>query len=466
MKKTSKKTNVLKVILTIVIVILLCMVSFFGVYVKKNGTYSNAVKDYNLAMELEGSRQVILKPDESTEKVTKDSDGNVVENAKEDEIKEKGYTTEETPVNSEDVLNKENFDKVKNIISKRLEDYKFDEYQIKEDTDNGNIVLELAENDDTDTVLSVINQQGKFEIKDSESKEVLMDNSMIKDSKVLYNNTTSGTSVYLSIEFTKEGKAKLEQISKDYATVEKNSDSSNSDSTEKSSSDENSSQKKIVMEIDGQTMVTTSFDEPVTNGELQLTVGSSSKDSETLQKSIKQARSTTTVLSTGKMPVKYTADTNKYIKENISDKEIKIVAITTTIAIALVSIVLIVKYKLKGFLSAILSIGFIAVSLLIIRYTNVYISIAGLIGIATIAIINYLLQFNILKNEKKSEEEKVSIWKVYSKFLFNILPIFIISLIFSFATSVLLNSFGMIVFWGILITFLYNIIFTNNILKN
>ena len=465
MKKTSKKTNVLKVILTIVIVILLCMVSFFGVYVKKNGTYSNAVKDYNLAMELEGSRQVILKPDESTEKVTKDSDGNVVENAKEDEIKEKGYTTEETPVNSEDVLNKENFDKVKNIISKRLEDYKFDEYQIKEDTDNGNIVLELAENDDTDTVLSVINQQGKFEIKDSESKEVLMDNSMIKDSKVLYNNTTSGTSVYLSIEFTKEGKAKLEQISKDYATVKNSSDNSNSDSTD-SSSEESTTQKKIAMEIDGQTMVTTSFDDPITNGELQLTVGSSSKDSETLQKSIKQARSTATVLSTGKMPVKYTADTNKYIKENISDKEIKIVAITTTIAIALASIVLIVKYKLKGFLSAILSIGFIAVSLLIIRYTNVYISIAGLIGIATIAIINYLLQFNILKNEKKSEEEKVSIWKVYSKFLFNILPIFIISLIFSFATSVLLNSFGMIVFWGILITFLYNIVFTNNILKN
>ena len=71
-----------------------------------------------------------------------------------------------------------------------------------------------------------------------------------------------------------------------------------------------------------------------------------------------------------------------------------------------------------------------------------------------------------LIHEKKSEEEKVSIWKIYAKFLFTILPIFIISLVFSFATSVLLNSFGMIVFWGILITFLYNIIFTNNILKN
>ena len=178
------------------------------------------------------------------------------------------------------------------------------------------------------------------------------------------------------------------------------------------------------MEIDGQTMLTTSFEQPVTNGELQLTVGSSSKDSDSLKKNIQQAKSTATVLSSGKMPVKYTADTNKYIKENISDKEIKIVAIATIIAIALVSILLIIKYKLKGFLTAILSIGFIAVSLLIIRYTNVYISIAGLIGIITI------------------------------------------SLVFSFATSVLLNSFGMIVFWGILITFLYNIIFTNNILKN
>lgn len=463
MKKTNKKTVNLKVVLTILIVILLVMISFFGIYIKKNGTYANIIKDYNLAMELEGARQVVLKPDESTEKVTKDSEGNVVENATDDEIKEKGYSTEDTPVNSEEVLNKENFDESKNIIAKRLEDYKFDEYQIKEDTDNGTIILELAENDDTDTVLSVINQQGKFEIKDSESKEVLMDNSMIKESKVLYNNTTSGTSVYLDIVFNKEGKQKLEQISKDYAT---NKEETSSENTENSTEDTSKTQKEISMEIDGQTMLTTSFDQPVTNGELQLTVGSSSKDSDSLKKNIQQAKSTATVLSSGKMPVKYTADTNKYIKENISDKEIKIVAIATAIAIALVSILLIIKYKLKGFLTAILSIGFIAVSLLIIRYTNVYISIAGLIGIIAIAIINYLLQFSILKNENKSEEEKVSIWKIYAKFLFTILPIFIISLVFSFATSVLLNSFGMIVFWGILITFLYNIIFTNNILKN
>ena len=91
MKKTNKKTVNLKVVLTILIVILLVMVSFFGIYIKKNGTYSNIIKDYNLAMELEGARQVVLKPDESTEKVTKDSDGNVVENATDDEIKEKGF---------------------------------------------------------------------------------------------------------------------------------------------------------------------------------------------------------------------------------------------------------------------------------------------------------------------------------------------------------------------------------------
>ena len=302
MKKTNKKTVNLKVVLTILIVILLVMVSFFGIYIKKNGTYSNIIKDYNLAMELEGARQVVLKPDESTEKVTKDSDGNVVENATDDEIKEKGYTTEDTPVNSAEVLNKENFDESKKIIAKRLEDYKFDEYQIKEDTDNGTIILELAQNDDTDTVLSVINQQGKFEIKDSESKEVLMDNSMIKESKVLYNNTTSETSVYLDIVFNKEGKQKLEQISKDYAT---NKEETSSENTENSTKGTSKTQKEISMEIDGQTMLTTSFDQPVTNGELQLTVGSSSKDSDSLKKNIQQAKSTATVLSSGKMPVIY-----------------------------------------------------------------------------------------------------------------------------------------------------------------
>lgn len=469
MKETLKKEEgKIKIIIAILIVILISLISFVGIYIKKNGNYSDIIEDYKLAMELEGNRTVILKPDDSTETITKDSEGNVVENPTEDQTEENGYTTEEVPVNSEEILNKENFKKVKKIVQDRLNEYKFEEYFIRQDVDTGNIVLELAENDSTDDVLSVLNQQGKFEIKDSTSKEVLMDNSMIKKAQVLYNTTTSGTSVYLNIEFTKEGKEKLEQISNDYKTIETSSEetqeSTESGEAEESENAENSNetqeeQKEIIMEIDGETIITTSFDDPITNGQIQLTVGQASKDTDTLQGYIKQARSTATVLSNGNMPVKYTADTNKYIKANISNNTVKIASIIALIAVLLVTIYLIIKYKLKGLIGSILSIGYMAVVLLVIRYTNVDLSIAGISSIIIIGVMNYILQIAIIKNSNKTDEKANKLLNVFGKYMLAIIPVFIISIVFSFEASTLLNSFGMILFWGTILTLIYNLIF-------
>ncbi len=472
MKKTKNKGKILKIILVVLIVILISMISFVGIYAKRNGNYKNLITNYKLGMELEGTRTLILKPDSSSETIVKDSEGNIIENATEDEIKEKGYTQEEVPVNSEENLTEENFINSKEIIENRLKEYKFEEYSIKQDLDSGNIILELAENDNTDTVLSVINKQGKFEIKDSTTDEVLIDNSMIKQAKVLYNTTTTGTSVYLNIEFTKEGKEKLTQITTDYKTIEE-ANSENAEETAESAEDAEGeeseeaeqTQKEIVMEIDGEAIITTSFDEPITTGQLQLTVGSNSKDSEKLKDYIKQAQSTASVLTTGSIPVKYTADTNKYIKTSISNKDVKIAFYVALIIIALISLLLIIKYKTKGVLASILAIGFIALVLLVIRYTNVKVSSAGIIAIIAVSILNYLLEILILNNSNKKDEEKEKILNIMSRFIFTIFPIFIIAVTFSFITSTLLNSFGMILFWGIILTLVYNLIFTKPLLN-
>lgn len=463
MKETVKKEGKFKIIIAILIVILISLISFVGIYINKNGNYSDIIQDYKLAMELEGNRTVLLKPDDSKETITKDSEGNKIENPTEDQTEANGYTKEEVPVNSEESLTKENFEKVKKIIQNRLNEYKFEEYFIRQDVDTGNIILELAENDSTDDVLSILNQQGKFEIKDSTSKEVLMDNSMIKKAQVLYNTTTSGTSVYLNIEFTKEGKEKLEQITKDYKKIENQENENNKtdqENTENSQTEENTeSQKEIVMEIDGESIITTSFEEPITNGQIQLTVGQASKDTDTLQGYIKQARSTATVLSNGNMPVKYTADTNKYIKANISNNTVKIASIIALIVVLLVTIYLIIKYKLKGLIGSILSIGYMAVVLLVIRYTNVDLSIAGISSIIIIGVMNYILQIAIIKNSNKTDEKANKLLNVFGKYMLAIIPVFIISIVFSFEASALLNSFGMILFWGTILTLIYNLIF-------
>ena len=97
------------------------------------------------------------------------------------------------------------------------------EFNLKIDESTGDILLEIAENDNTDSIVSNIGTVGKFEIIDSETKEVLMDNNDIKLANVMYGSSnssttssSSGTTVYLNIEFTKEGAKKLEDISSKY----------------------------------------------------------------------------------------------------------------------------------------------------------------------------------------------------------------------------------------------------------
>ena len=109
--------------------------------------------------------------------------------------------------------------KTKEIIEKRLKKLGVEEYNISLNTKTGEIIVEIPEDDKTDTVVSNINTVGKFEITDSETGEVLLDNSNIKSSSVLYNTETNGTSVYLEIAFNKEGK-KIEHEKKKKLKIE------------------------------------------------------------------------------------------------------------------------------------------------------------------------------------------------------------------------------------------------------
>lgn len=220
-----KKIKIITIILAIVLV---TMVAFFGVYVPIQNRMEDKVKGYSYTMDLKGARNICLKVDKSNQTVIKDSEGNEVEDSEDltdDEIAQKGYTKEETPYNAQEVLNKENYQEAKKVIEKRLEELKADDYNARVDENTGDILIEIPENDSTDSIVSNIETVGKFEIIDSETKEVLMNNDDIKLANVMYgsgNTTTSssGTTVYLNIEFTKEGAKKLEDISTKYTTTD------------------------------------------------------------------------------------------------------------------------------------------------------------------------------------------------------------------------------------------------------
>ena len=477
-----------KIITMIVLIILIAMVSFFGVYTQVQNRMENQVRDYALDMDLDGARYVRLSVNKESTEVIKDANGNEVETEEEmtdEQLAENGYTKESVPNNSEDVLTVENYEKSKKIISERLEAQGVGEYEISVDSETGDILVQIPENSATDSFVSNMNTVGKFEIIDADTKEVLMQNSDIKLVNVMYgsaSSTSNGTAVYLNIEFNKEGTEKLKEISNTYVeatdttnttedtntttentTTEENTDSSETDTAEQT--------KEITLKIDDEEIMTTSFDEPIENGRLQLSIGSATTDADAFQDNITQASAMASVLDSGNLPIQYDVASNEYILSDITNTHIEYLAVAVGIVILIGLLVFVVRYKVHGLLSAIAFIGLISLYLLVIRYTNVSVSIQGIVGIIVTIILNYIFINKILSTIKKNEDSrkletvKEGIKESYKEFFMKLIPICISVIVFCFISWTMISSFGMVMFWGIALIALYNYLITATMLK-
>jgi hypothetical protein len=214
-------------------------------------------------------------------------------------------------------------------------------------------------------------------------------------------------------------------------------------------------------------MITTSFEEEISNGSIQLSMGSATTDTDTLASTKQSASTIAILLDNGKLPLEYEIDENKYIETNITEDLIIKATIGVAIIVILALAVLVIKYKLSGLLASISYIGLIAVYLLVIRYTNVSISLQGIVGMLLTIILNYVFNITLLKNIKNNTDEKVSkiINNTYKEFAIKMIPVAIISVVFTFMQLIPISSFGMTLFWGIIIMLVYNIIITKKILE-
>lgn len=460
MKEKTMKT--VKILTITLLVILISMINFIGIYQKNKNRMENKVKDYSYSMSLNGARTIKLKVNTESK--------------------------DDVPNNGEEVLTAENYKKSKEVIEKRLNKMNVEEYTTSVNEATGEITIQIPEqNSQTDTIIGNLNTVGKFEILDSETKEVLLNNDDIKSSEVLYNTTNSGTSVYLQIEFNKNGKDKLKNVSQTYVSVNNTTNNTTennvaenttseteneaTNTTTEGSSDTATTEKKITMKIDDQEIMSTSFDEPITTGKIQLSVGSATTDKTTLQNYVEQAQSVATTLDTGKLPVKYDLEKNQYILPKLTTQDLIKVEIAIAIIAVVGIIILIVKHKLNGLLAGIAYVGLSAVYMLVVRYTNVTISIESIAGIIIVLILNYIFTTMFLnKIEELNKEKAENVMKkatgaTYKKFYLRIIPICIMAIAFSFIKWVTISSFGMITFWGIVIIAIYNAIITRYLLK-
>lgn len=442
----------LKIILATLIIILVSIISFVGLFVQDTKFMKNILPEYKLGMDLAGYRAISINVSDEKETIYYDKDGNKVDTEAEDGSKE------EVPVNSEDILTTENYKKTKNVIENRLKSLNISEYLIRLNESDGTITVQIPEDDMTDTAIQFLYTKGVFTIED-EDGNVLLDNSNLESVQVGYSNSSSttatGTTVYLNFNFKDDSIEKLKEISNTYVESE--------------DEEGNDTSKKVSINIDDSPLIETSFSEELANGVLSLTMGTST-DNETLNSYLQQASNIAILLNDGTIPIEYTVDQNRYIKSDLSMDNLLIPAIVVGAVILVALLFLIIKYKKLGLLSAISYIGYIALFMILIRYANVVLTIEGIFGIGIAIVINYIVLVYILNNLRKIEKNIVEYKKEYNKSILSVIlvlvPSIIIGIVLCFSTWLPAYSFGTVIFWGILLIGIYNTVVTRFLLLN
>ena len=487
--KKETLNNILVKIIAILVIILICLVSFCGIYKRDLNTWKNILPKFVLSKELSQARNFEFTVDKSTKSVAdekqkteenQEADEATTTEKAEDNIEQAATTTEgaevldsateteenttkEVPVNDSSALTKDNYKKSKEIIEKRLKDYNVTDFNIGVNENSGSISLSTPYTNNSDSIIKLITSPGKIEITDTDSGEVLIDKSMIAKAQPYYtqtNNESNDGTLYnlgIRLSFTSEGQKKFKEISKTHIeTTDENG---------------NAVQSTITVQIDGEDghRYTTWFlpDENYTELPMTLYQNVSSKDMETFNSNYNECLIQAIIVNTSTMPIVYDLDSGSYIESNLNKDFIRTIIIIATIVLIVVLAINIIKNKKDGILISLIEIVYIAIHLLLIRLAGVSLTLSGMLTIMLMAIANYLLILSLYNQVKPIDKIKS-----FGKFIIVMIPFIITTICFTLiGKEINIQSIGMIGIWGILTfacTLVFSIILLNlqNVKKN
>ena len=454
MKKHTKTIT----IIIILVLALLMFASFFGVYKKnENGEKVNLLPNIKLGMEFGKTRTITANVSEQTTKTIYDAEGNII--TPEDGVEyteEAGYKTVETPVNDASIKTLENYRKTKDIIEKRLEGNNIADFNIELDEKTGQIKLQIPENESADEIEYLIKNTGSLILLDSETFEVVFDNSYFDKAEVMRSQGDIETGIFLQLSFNEEGTKRINELADIYKTTteEQTDETGETKQVEKS--------KSVWVILNDSFLGATVLPNIVYDGKIILTFAASS-DTKELNEAVKSASQQAVLLNSGTTPLQYEYS-DEVVETNITTQSILLYLSAIGMVFLLAYAYLIIKFKAKGFISIYFQVGYLAVLLLLLRLTSVTITMEGMAAIIISLILDYIFTYITLINLNTEVEGMYK--KSNLQFLFNSLPIYIIALVFTYGKLTYINSFGMTLFWGIIMVYLYNYVFTKFIYEN
>lgn len=483
-----KKVKILTITLAIILV---TAISFGGIYIQTQNRMENKIKNYEFGRELNSQRVVEIK-------IKEDSAESSSDNSKENSSEEM-KNTDSSEEKTESELTEKDYENAKKIMEKRLQSLGAQDYTISLNKENGTVRVELPENDNVDMYIYYLYASQKITIKDTDSKDILLNDEMIKGAKYSYSNDSKGAyQVYEEIELTKDGQAKLNELLNDYAllatdvteienakkasesestktesTSEKNTESTentdeqNTESTKtQSTTEETSSNSETTKKTAKLYVNDTTYDiSKIEKGKITVKIGAASSNTTSVNNNISKAAEIAMLENAGKLPADYEVDTNRYEYSSITQKEIIYFAIVMIAILVITLLVYCVIYKKSGILASISFVGFVASFSLLIRYTNVAISIEGISAIIVVMIINLIINREILSKTKRMNLVNEAVKSTYKNIYLKLIPVGILIIVFCLSKWESLSSFGMIMFWGLVLTAIYNVIVTRTLLN-
>lgn len=465
-----KKEGSLKSILAILVIVLVCLISLGGIYVKKNNVMKNVLPDYVLGKDLDGSIIVKLdvnksedssedtKEDENSDSEGDSQENNETQNNDENASEDQSETKTENGQAEQNIYTVENYNKTKKIIEKRLKIVGMENYELRLDEQTGSIVIEVPESSELSTIGSVI-QTGKTELKIDGTNEVIGDKNSIKNFKTSIDDSNKssgyGSAVKIEIQFSKDAVKKFKELNDKYvAPVDENG---------------TTTENKVSLLVDGTSIVSIEekeFLESAVNGSVQLW-GNFSTDNKVIDSALLSIDKVKMLIDTEDLPITYNAN---YVSEGIKSNINKTGVISVFAVLLIVMCVyLLIKYKLQGLLGELSIVGLGSLILLTLRFTKIEISISTIVAFAGMLILQFIYLTQILKTEKISEKVFNEKTGEYTRMLIPLLiftivaaiiPILAKSIIIPFGNIQEIANFGMVGFWGLILFELVNNILT------
>ena len=451
----------LSLILMVLICILLILIGFVGVYEKDINKYINKIPKYKLSSDLKGSTIFELTPDSSNKTTYYDKDGKKVDETSVTEENKNDYTKEELPVNNEEVLNKENYESTLKILKERLKFLRVDQYSLDLDEKTGKIILTF-EDDYPEDVKNILPMEGKLELEDSNSSDIILDYSNIKSIQPNYAQNEDGYTVFVDIKLTDEGVAKINDIDKYKNAEKKTDDTENNDET---SSTETKNKFKIL--FDKEQIEEIEYENlSVNNNNLKIIIEENITTTSTINSKLNILTVVSELTKIGKTPVVYQLSAQEYVNSSIDAQKIYVGLAIAAIIMIVIFLYFIIKYKNNGVLAFIATFANVALFTLLIRYTNIEISLNSFAAIAGLIILDVYLILNILNEMKNSEKTfGQKLRTAYIKTIDLIIIALILFAVFSFSSMKVISAMGLLLFWGWFVIVVGNLLLTAPMLK-